>query len=206
MKQLVLMIATASLLAGVLAFRHSHHPASNPIASGYTTVMTVLEDGKLVSNVRRQVKSNGEFLEETDHLNPDGSVSKHTKLAGTLTHGAVIIDDTNRTLTYVGRAAAIHDVTETELKAVGYVREDSLLGYRVIVQRKCDAPQRCTEYWIAPELGSDDLKVDVVDDGHHLTKQAVSIVKGEPTFQIPDYPTQSSSRTFSEAKPEGNGR
>ena len=201
MKKVTLAVAIAALLAGLLAFRRSHHTSAKPIASGYTAVMTVLDDGKLVSNVLRQVKANGEFLEETDHLNPDGSVSKHTKLAGTLTHGAIIIDDANKTLTYVGRAASIHEVTESDLKALGYAREDSLLGYRVIVQRRCDAPQRCTEYWVAPELGSDSIKVDLVNDGHHLTKQAVNIVKGEPSFQVPDYPTQSSSRPLSGGKP-----
>ncbi|MDX6498622.1 MAG: hypothetical protein QOG23_1882 [Blastocatellia bacterium] len=202
MKKTILAVAVAMLLAGVLAFRHSHRASTKPITSGFTMTMTVVEDGKLVANVRRQVKANGDFLEETDHLSSDGSVSKRTKLAGTATQGAVRVDDANRTLTYFGRAGLIHGVTETDLKALnGYAREDSLLGYRVVVQRNCDQPHRCTEYWVSPELGSDDLKVDMVNDGHRLTKEAISVVKGEPSFEVPDYPTKPASRLANPGKP-----
>ena len=202
MKKIILVVAIATLLAGVLAFMRTHNASPKPIASGFTMMMTVVEDGKLIANVRRQVKSNGDFLEETDHLNSNGSISKITRAAGTASQGAVSIDDVNKRLTFFGRAGVIHSVNEADLKALkNYTREDSLLGYRVIVQRNCDSNTRCTEYWVAPELGSDDVKVDIVDDGHRITKEAVSVVRGEPSFQVPDYPREVSSRLANPGKP-----
>jgi|SRR5882724_529495 len=201
MRKIILAVAMAALLAGMLAFMRTHHASPKPIASGFTVYMTVVVDGKLTANVRRQVKSSGDFLEETEHLNADGSVASQTKAAGTASQGAVAID-ANKKLTFFGRAGVIHSVTEAELKALKtYAREDSLLGYRVIVQRNCDPIARCTEYWQAPELGSDDLKVDIVDGDHRITKEAVTVVKGEPSFQVPDYPTGVSPRLANPGKP-----
>jgi hypothetical protein len=194
---------TATLLSALLAYSTTRNRrAASPLRSGYTMELTVLEDGKLVSRATRRVKSNGDFLEETDHLNPDGSVSKHTRLAGTSAGGAVMIDDANKRLTYLGRAGLISAVTDAELKNLkGYNREDSLLGFRVIVQRSCDEIKRCTEYWVAPEIGSDNLKVDVdFGDGHRLTKTATSLMLGEPSFGIPDYPSVAGERVANPAK------
>ena len=71
------------------------------------------------------------------------------------------------------------------------------------MQRTCDEQKCCTEYWVAPELGSDDdLKVDVdFGDGHRLTTKAVNVVKGEPSFQIPDYPVEQGSRLANLGRP-----
>ncbi len=204
MKKILVLVAVATLLAGLLAFGRSRHAApSKPIASGYTVDFTVVENGELVSRKKRQVKANGDFLEETDHLNADGSVSKHTRLAGTLTGGAQVIDDARKKLTFLGRAGLITAVTEAELRAQkDYNRDDLLLGFKVIVQRSCDEQKRCTEYWVAPELGSDDLKVDIdFGDGHRLTTEAVKVVKGEPSFQIPDYPVEQGSRLANPGRP-----
>src|SRR5688572_11746886 len=192
MKTVLLMVAVATLFTGVLTFNRGSRKTAHakPIAAGYTMDLIVRSDGKLTAKGRRYVKANGDFMEETEHLNPDGSIASRSRFAGTSTHGAVSIDDTTRELKYIGRAALVKGVTAAELKAAkDFHREESLLSFRVIVQRTCDQENRCTEYWVAPELGSDNLKVDLDwGDGHRTTKETVSIVRGEPSFEIPNYP------------------
>lgn len=74
MKTVLLMVTVATLFTGVLTFnRVSHKTAyAKPIAAGYTMDFTVRSDGNLTAKVRRYVKANGDFMEETEQLNPDG--------------------------------------------------------------------------------------------------------------------------------------
>lgn len=104
----------------------------------------------------------------------------------------------------MGRAALVKGVTKAELKAFkDFHREESLLRFRVMVQRTCDQENRCTEYWVAPELGSDNLKVDLDwGDGHRTTKEAVSVVRGEPSFEIPNYPIKRAESVGVKAIPQ----
>lgn len=192
MKRIIIVFGIAALLSGVLAFSRSRlHKVRLPISSGYTMRMQVVDNGKLTANVRRYVKSNGDFLEETDHLNPDGTLVNTTKLIGTDAQGGMFIDDAEQKLRTVGRAGLIRAITDEEIKSLkDYVREDTLLGYRVLVSKHCDSSgdneaKRCTEYWVAPDLGSDDVKVDFETSGHHVTKTAITITKGEPSFAEP---------------------
>jgi hypothetical protein len=182
----------AILSTGVITYSFSRarkaHAERQALASGFTITYQELENGKLVSTVTRQVKANGEFLEDRTLL----SSGKHSKLAGTLAHGAVRIDDAEKKLFYLGDAAIARRVSESELRynaAKSYLRDDSLLGYRVIVTRRCDAQNvQCSEYWQAIELGAQLLKIDETAPDSHTTKQAVQIVLGEPSFTVPEIP------------------
>jgi hypothetical protein len=152
------------------------------------------ENGKSYATCVRYVKSNGEFLADTAYVSPDGAPEKHTKLAGTIEHGAVVIDETNQKLKHAGSAVLLHATTENEIKALGFDREESLLGYRVIVQRRClDQNGHCAEYWLAPDLGGAPLKLELVEpDGTRKTEVATRIVLGEPSFVVPNYPVDTS--------------
>src|SRR5260370_19358806 len=136
--KLVTFIAFAMLLTGVIVYSRSHISNTRSQArlkTGYTIKSNLTHNWTVYAEEVRYVKSNGEFLADTNYLKPDGSFDRNTKLAGTVDHGAVAIDDTNRKLKQEGRAVLLHDTTEAEIKALGFDREDSLLGYKVIVQR-----------------------------------------------------------------------
>ena len=195
-KKLITITAFAILLTGVIAFsrRHVSTVHSHPqLKIGFTTEFNLTQNGRLYATSVRYTKSNGEFLEDTNYLNPDGSSARHAKLAGTIDHGAVVIDDANQKLKRAGGAILLHDTTEAEIRAKGSVdREELLLGYKVVVQRHC-VNQECAEFWLAPDLGGAPLKFDVLAaNGDRKTQVATSITIGEPSFVVPSYPIDTS--------------
>lgn len=182
------IFAVTILLAGVIAFSHSRKSPRVPLQSGFIINYTFWEHGLLTGVIKRQVKENGEFLEETVYT--DG---KHRSFAGTEDRGAVVVDGVNKKLHYVGGAGiAQHMTMEQTRKSAGpyYVRDDALLGYDVVVSERCtENRSHCTIFWEAPELGNNLLRMEETGDGVvHVLKDAVAVTRGEPGFTVPDYP------------------
>lgn len=197
--KLITIAACAVLSTGLIAYSRSRlwNTISNPpqLKSGHIIEFILTENSRTYATSVRYVKSNGEFLEEMFYLNPDGSPGKHTKMAGTIDRGAVVIDDEHQKLKQVGRAVLLHDITEDQIRANGFVdREEWLLGYKVIVQRRCDTgTQECAEFWLAPALGGAPLKFDRISpDGGRRTQEATRIRLEEPRFTVPNYPLDTS--------------
>lgn len=197
--KLITIAAFAILSTGLIAYSRSHiwnsKPIPRPLKSGHVIEFSLSENGHVYATSVRYVKSNGEFLEETFYLNSDGSPGKRTKLAGTVDRGAVVIDDEQQKLKQVGRALLMYDMTEDQIRANGFVDlEESLLGYKVIVQRRCDdATKECAEFWLAPALGGEPLKFDRISaDGGKRTQEATRVRLEEPTFTVPNYPLDTS--------------
>lgn len=188
------------LATGVISYSRNHGwtTRSQPqLRTGHTIEYTFTQNGRVYATSIRYVKSNGEFLEDTNYLKADGSSERHAKLAGTIDRGAVIIDDADKKLKQAGRALLLHETTADEIKARGFFdREESLLGYAIVVQRRCtDQNQECAEIWIAPALGGAPLKFDIISaDGGRKTQEATSVRLGEPSFVIPDYLVDTSIR------------
>jgi hypothetical protein len=193
------MTIMSMLILGIGAFTYGRArwgvlQPPKPFASGFTIEFAITENGNRLATSTRYVRSSGEFLEDTNYLNPDGSSKRHAKLAGTIDHGAVSIDDAAQKLNYAGHAAIPHQARSVEgLKAdPHFVREDSWLGQRVYVTNDCIgslAGRRCAESWVARDLGGELLRMVILDDGVVVTiKEATSIQFGEPSFVVPDYP------------------
>lgn len=208
--KLITVMAFAVLLTGVITYSRSDGWSSRAkpqLRTGHTIEFRITQNGKVFATSVRYTKSNGEFLEDTNYLNPDGSSASHAKLAGTIDRGAVVVDDVNQKLKQAGRAVLLHDTTEAEIRAIGFVdREESLLGYKVLVQRRCvDQNQECAEFWLAPDLGGAPLKFDIISpDGGRKTQEATRITLGEPSFVVPNYPLDTSILDkMQQMRPEG---
>ncbi len=192
LKVFVTVFSVAVLLGGVIAFSHSRKSAKLPLRSGFIINYTFGEHGLLTAVIKRQVKANGEFLEEFIYTN-----GKHTTFAGTEEGGAVVVDGVNKKLNYVGGALIAQGMTmEQTRKSAGpyYVRDDVLLGYDVVVSERCtENRDQCTTFWEAPELGNNLLRMEEASDGVvHIVREAVAVTRGEPGFTVPDYPVDKS--------------
>jgi hypothetical protein len=186
------IFSVAILLAGVIAFSHSRKLAGVPLRSGFIINYTFSEHGLITGVIKRQVKQNGEFLEDVTYT--DG---RHTTFAGTENGGAVVVDGANKKLNYVGGALIAQRMTmEQTRKSAGpyYVRDDVMLGYDVVVSERCTEDRsQCTTFWEAPELGNNLLRKEEASEGVvHIVREAVAVTLGEPSFTVPDYPVDKS--------------
>ena len=195
--KLITLISVGILLTGAFTYARARWHTSRqpgPLATGFTIEFAMTNNGKVFATSTRYVKSNGEFLEDTNYLNPDGSSNRHAKLAGTIAHGAVGIDDVGQKLHYYGNAAITQALMSIEEIRANphFVREDMVLGQSVFVTNDCigsPAGRRCAEHWQAPGLGNELLKMVIMDDGIVGTiKEATKLQLGEPSFVVPDYP------------------
>lgn len=190
---LVLAVIVAAIAAAVavgFVQRHSSAMPYKPIDSGYTVLFTDTANGKPIANVRRLVKSNGDWLQITDKLNPDGTVST-AKVAGTAAFGATGIDDADRKLVSMGHALRVQAVTQDLRAAPAFLRDDTVLGMPAVVQGSCTPEGQCTEFWVAPQLSNDIIKVVRYNNktGDRFVREPISLTFGEPSFAVPtDYP------------------
>jgi len=197
-------ISVVVLLAGVVTYSHvkSKRGRVNGLPAGFTVNYTLTENGKVTCLSSKSVKSDGEFLEDYNYINADGTSNRHTRMAGTLKYGAVFIDDAQQKLKYIGNAALVHpqsDVDELNFKqSPDFKGENTLLGFHVLVSQQCFPDGGCSEFWNAPALGGEALRI--VFSSTNVVKEATEVKMGEPSFSVPEYPVDNSTYQLMQQK------
>lgn len=189
-----LRIAALSVFtAGVVTFSLALYSKAKPKQSVqgftlYSTMTTTPKDGQPVktgTRVRYQ-RSDGTFKQVTTYYNPDGAVRKTDVLFGEPNHGVFAVDEKAKTTEFIsGLKPSSIIISEDDLLKNHHniVREDSILGYRVMVARlNDDGNGSYLELYHAPALMGFQIKtVDVNTAGYKLVIEPTKIVLGDPS-------------------------
>ena len=123
-----------------------------------------------------------------------------------INRGAFGVDERTRTLTFLSEfQKPVFPTEATFRKNPGFIREDNILGYRVLVTRANHDPGNYTELYQAPDLQWMPLKmIHVSEDGMMNVIEAKEVRLGEAAraslaYTPPDYPI---SHDFFEQKIE----
>jgi hypothetical protein len=191
----LLGLGAVSASVAVYSTAKSHRNAQGfTLYSTMTTAMGGTE-AKTGSRVRYQ-RSDGSFKQITTYYRADGTVSKTDILLGQPNRGVFAVDERAKSLEFVsGLSANSIVLAESDLHAGhrNVVREEKLLGYRVLVARVGDGNERAgyTELYHAPELMGFQIKTVAVTPAATLTIEPTRIVAGEPAardLEPPPYP------------------
>lgn len=175
--------------------------ARTPRGSGHTITYTqtfVSADGKRSLNATkvRYQRADTTWKEIATYYNPDGTVLSSNTSYSLNGRGVFALDEKNKRLNFIGpRLHQVHQFSEVEVrKDPGFVREDSVLGYKTLVIRSSDDEgSEYSEFHRAPALQGANLKtVFASGEGHSTIFEATEIERGEPAASefaaIPDYP------------------
>lgn len=151
---------------------------------------------QLTGRSERFVKADRSFVEIQTGLLPDGKVSKSTTMFSQVGKGVFRVDEKNRTLSFVSDFAGDKAQPSAEVlrNSPNFVREDTLLGHKVLVMRQTDDNGGYAESYHAPALQGALLKLVLAkEDGTTIIEASEVKIGAQPnspaaTFIPPDYP------------------
>ena len=188
------LVSSLILIAGVISLALTYYsrakaPKTPKATQGFTlysTMFTTPKDGQPVktgSRVRYQ-RSDGQFKQETTYYNADGHVQKVDVLFGQPNRGVFATDENSRTTEFVSTlhpSSIIRSEEDLHQSHRNIIREDRILGYRVIVARPDDDGNGSyTELYHAPDLMGFHIKTAVVNESYKLVIEPTRIVPGDP--------------------------
>ena len=192
MKHKLRLISFSILIAGMISialvyYSKAKAPQAMQGFTLYSTMFTTPKDGQPVktgSRIRYQ-RSDGRFKQETTYYNADGSVRKVDVLFGQPNRGVFSIDENSRTTEFVSTlhpSSIIRSEEDLHQSHRNVIREERILGYRVLVARpNDDGNGSYTELYHAPDLMGFHIKtVDVNAAGYKLVIEPTRIVPGDP--------------------------
>lgn len=151
---------------------------------------------QLTGRSERFVKADRSFVDIQTGLLPDGNVSKSTTMFSQVGKGVFRVDEKNKTLNFVSDFAGdkVQPSVAVFRNSPNFVREDTLLGHKVLVMRQKDDAGGYAESYHAPALQWALLKLVLAKEDGTTTIEASEVKIGvQPnspaaTFVPPDYP------------------
>jgi hypothetical protein len=203
LKRMRWLAITIFLLGTVsLAVAYSLNRAKGPAPPvGFTMISTQTftprnsEVSYHVATKVRYQKSNGEWRLVTTYYKADGSVRKTDSGFGQSGQGVFRVDGKNKLLNFISpKSAALTYASEETLRNdPRFLREDTMLGYKVIVQHNLtDDGSSYIDISYAPALQSLPVKTVYVTEAGTTIIEPTKIVLGEPATEdvsaTPNYP------------------
>jgi len=125
----------------------------------------------------------GAFRSVTTYFHQDGSV-RTTSGFNLPDVGLFHLDRDGKKLVFLSSGSQPEEVTEDVLKRrKGFEREETIAGYHTLVFRSNDGE---TEFWVAPALGGDFLKIKEKKNNGVIVMEAVQVVLAEPDKSVVD--------------------
>jgi hypothetical protein len=162
----------------------------------YSTMTTIMEGGTpAITGTRiRYQRADGSFKQVTTYLAPDGTTTKTDILYGLPNRGVFLVEEKEKRIEFISSLSEKSIVlSEEDLHSVhrNIVREENLLGYRVLVARVGDDSDY-TELYHAPSLMGFQIKTVSANPTSTLTIEPTKIVLGNPPASeianVPRYP------------------
>lgn len=162
----------------------------------YSTMTTIMQDGSqtITGNRIRYQRADGSFKQVTTYLAPDGTVTKTDILYGSPNRGVFLVEEKAKKIQFLSSLSEKSiALSEKDLHAShrNLVREETLMGYRVLVARDGD-DSTYTELYHAPSLMGFQIKTVSVGPDSTLKIEPTKIVPGNPAAReianVPRYP------------------
>jgi hypothetical protein len=185
----VLALAMFGLGVVSASFAYWSNNSSQDAPQGFTlrsTMITTLKTtgipmrtGELV----RYQRSDGSFKQVTTYYRPDGTISKTDILFGQPNRGVFSVDEKMKAIEFVSglnKKSIVLSETDLHVGHGNIVREEKVLGYRVLVARLGD-DSSFRELYHAPALMGFQIKTVSVGPAGTLTIEPSKIVVGDPS-------------------------
>lgn len=162
----------------------------------YSTMTTIMQDGSqaITGNRIRYQRADGSFKQVTNYLAPDGTVTKTDILFGSPNRGVFLVEERAKKIQFLSSLSEKSiALSEKDLHSShrNIVREETLMGYRVLVARDGD-DSTYTELYHAPSLMGFQIKTVSVGPDSTLKIEPTKIVPGNPAAseiaKVPRYP------------------
>jgi len=153
----------------------------------YSTMTTIMQDGSpAITGTRiRYQRADGSFKQVTTYLAPDGTVTKTDILFGSPNRGVFLVEERAKKIEFISSLSEKSiALSEEDLHSShrNIVREETLMGYKVLVARVGD-DSTYTELYHAPSLMGFQIKT--------VSASPESTLKIEPTKIVLDNPAAS---------------
>ena len=150
----------------------------------YSTMTTINQDGSqaIGGNRIRYQRADGSFKQLTTYLAPDGTVIKTDILYGLPNRGVFLVEEKAKKIEFISSLSEKSiALSEEDLHSShrNIVREDTLMGYRVLVARVGDDSEY-TELYHAPSLMGFQIKTVSANPTSTLKIEPTKIVLGNP--------------------------
>jgi hypothetical protein len=212
---IVLIFGIVSTSVGLIVSRHRRANAHTAKGVPFTLVRNQRffgkgdDKGSLRATITTYTRGDGSWKQFTTSYKDDGSVAGTNTIFGITARGVFGVDDDRQKLVFMSpKHHATHEIDEEQFrKGAQFVRDDVVLGFKVLVQRSEDGYH---EFALCPALGGALLKeVSTTSEGRSVL-EAVKIDLGEPSEndfgKIPDYPVDYTfyERRIKDAESQGN--
>ena len=162
----------------------------------YSTMTTIMQDGRqTITGTRiRYQRADGSFKQVTTYLAPDGTVTKTDILFGSPNRGVFSVNERDKKTEFISSLSEKSiALSEKDLHSSdrNIVREETLMGYKVLVARVGD-DSTYTELYHAPSLLGFQIKTVSASPTSTLKIEPTKIVLGNPAASeianVPRYP------------------
>jgi hypothetical protein len=162
----------------------------------YSTMTTIMQDGvpRVTGNRIRYQRADGSFKQVTNYTAADGTTTKSDILYGLPNRGVFLVNERDKKVEFLSSLSEKSiALSEEDLHSShrNIIREDNLMGYRVLVARVGDDSDY-TELYHAPSLMGFQIKTVSVSPTATLKIEPTKIVIGNPPpseiANVPRYP------------------